>query len=346
MKGHFCFILLLITPLSIIAQEYHWPTDTSQFLTSSFCESRSRRFHATIDIKTWNQVGFKIFAVRSGYIERMAISPYGYGRALYLRLDTGETAVYAHLEAFNEKLQAIAEQEQERVGRYRIDKFFRPETLPVQQGEVLGYTGQSGIGTPHLHFELRDGRNRPVNPFLHGFKITDTLPPTVTQLAFRPWRPAPWSTVILPVTWRPFRQNGVGRIAEPIQIAGKVGVAIDGYDQAEGAENRFGFYRLQLFVDDSLQFQTQFDRFDYSQNKLVELDRDFLLSQRGFGDFHRLYRVAGTALGFYSHLNAHHGALISQSDERIPNPEMDGTPGGANYQALSGLSLGEHTLKS
>ncbi|MGH7452572.1 MAG: M23 family metallopeptidase, partial [bacterium] len=175
MKGFLCFALLFLTNLSAIAQEYLWPTDASQFITSSFCESRSRRFHAAIDVKTWNQTGYKIFAVRSGYIERMAISPFGYGRVLYLRLDNGETAVYAHLEAFNENLQAVAEQEQERVGRYRIDKFFRPGMLPVQKGEVIGYTGQTGIGTPHLHFELRDNRSRPINPFLRGFEIVDTV---------------------------------------------------------------------------------------------------------------------------------------------------------------------------
>lgn len=346
MKGILCFALLLLTNLSVTAQEYVWPTDASRFITSSFCESRSRRFHAAIDVKTWNQVGYKTFAVRSGYIERMAISPFGYGRVLYLRLDNGETAVYAHLEAFNEKLQVVAEQEQERVGRYRIDKFFRPGMLPVQKGEVIGYTGQTGIGTPHLHFELRDSRGRPINPFLRGFEIVDTLPPTITGFAVSPLAPgAMVNGDFLPLVLRPYRQNGKWRVAEPIHLVGKTGIAVDGYDQAEGADNRFGFYRLQLFVDDSLQFQAQYDRFNYAQNKLIELDRDYLLKRRGFGDFQRLYRVVGNSLGFYSNISAASGALLSPADEIVANQNYDELTPAHNLPALTGLSLGEHRLR-
>lgn len=346
MKGCLVFALLLLTNLSATAQEYLWPTEASRFITSSFCESRSRRFHAAIDVKTWNQVGYKIFAVRSGYIERMAISPFGYGRVLYLHLDNGEIAVYAHLEAFNEKLQAVAEQEQERVGRYRIDKFFRPGMLPVQKGEVIGYTGQTGIGTPHLHFELRDSRNRPINPFLRGFEIVDTLPPTLTGFAVSPLAPgAMVNGDFMPLVLRPHRQNGKWRVAEPIHLVGKAGVAVDGYDQADGVDNRFGFYRLQLFVDDSLQFQAQYDRFSYAQNKLIELDRDYLLKQRGLGDFQRLYRVVGNSLGFYSNMTVAGGALLSRVEETAANQSYDELTPIQNLSALPGLSLGEHRLR-
>jgi len=349
-KGNFIW-LLLIWQVTVHAQEYLWPTDASPYMTSAFGESRPRRFHAAIDVKTWNQVGYKIFAVGSGYIERIAISPFGYGRALYLRLDTGEIAVYAHLEKFNEKLQTIAEQEQERIGRYRIDKYFSPGVLPVQKGEVIGYTGQSGIGVPHLHFELRDSRNRPFNPFLRGFKIADTIPPAITDFALSPLTPgAMVNGDFLPVVLRPSRQNGTWRLAEPIQISGKVGVAVDAYDKADGVENRFAIYRAQLFVDDSLQFQTQYDRFDYSQNKFIELDRDYFLKRRGLGNFHRLYRVAGNALGFYSQLNHADGALISRPDEAegavVPNYGIDERlreP--RQYQPLPALSWGAHRLR-
>jgi len=342
---------LLILNLTVAAQEYLWPTDASPYMTSAFGESRPRRLHAAIDIKTWNQAGYKTFAVRSGYVERMAISPFGYGRALYLRLDTGEIAVYAHLEKFNEKLQTLAEQEQERDGRYRIDKYFSPGALPVQKGEVIGYTGQSGIGVPHLHFELRDSRNRPFNPFLRGYKIADAVPPTITDLAISPLTVGSMvNGDFVPVILRPSRQNGKWRIAETIHISGKVGVAVDAHDRADGVENRFAIYRLQLFVDDSLQFQAQFDRFDYSQNKLIELDRDFLLKRRGLGDFHRLYRVTGNTLGFYSHLNQADGALMcwpnEAHDSMAPNYGIDErATGSRQYQALQTLSWGEHRLR-
>ena len=352
MRKEILLVCGLILSVDLYAQEYLWPTDASPYMTSAFGEARPRRFHAAIDVKTWNQVGYKTFAVRSGYIERMGVSAFGYGRVLYLRLDTGETAVYGHLEKFNEKLQTLAEQEQERVGRYRFEKHFSPGMLPVQQGEVIGYTGQSGIGVPHLHFELRDSRGRPINPFLRGFKITDTVPPAIASLAVSPLTPgAMVNHDYAPVVFRPFRQNGKWRIAETIHISGKAGVAVDVDDLADGVDNRFAVYRLQLFVDDSLQFQAQYDRFDYAQNKLIELDRDLLLKRRGFGDFQRLYRVAGNTLGFYSHLNPADGALLCAPEENTASSTFSGFGfierliTSRQYQPLQTLSWGEHRLR-
>ncbi|UCE08247.1 MAG: M23 family peptidase, partial [bacterium] len=79
------------------AQDYLWPTDASQYLTSSFAEYRPGHFHAGIDIKTWGRIGHKVFAIRDGYIMRIGVSPFGYGKVLYQKLDTGVIAVYAHL---------------------------------------------------------------------------------------------------------------------------------------------------------------------------------------------------------------------------------------------------------
>ena len=92
---------------------------TTQDLTSAFGEYRARRFHTGIDVKTWGKTGYKIFAIRPGYILRVSVSPGGYGKAVYLKLDTGETAVYAHLSKFNDKIQNLVDREQRRLGKYR-----------------------------------------------------------------------------------------------------------------------------------------------------------------------------------------------------------------------------------
>src|SRR4030066_2179478 len=151
------------------SQAYLWPTDASNAMTSSFAEYRAGRFHAGIDIKTWGQTGFKIFAVRPGYVSRIRVSPYGYGRALYLTLDTGETVIYAHLQKFNPEIESFVKKEQEKRGKFSIQLFPIAAEFKYQQGDVLGYTGKTGIGYPHLHFEMRDKANNPYNPFLKGY---------------------------------------------------------------------------------------------------------------------------------------------------------------------------------
>ena len=87
-------VFLTLTP-PVFAQnrpenslKYLWPTDASKHLTSAFGEYRARRFHTGIDVKTWGKTGYKIFAVRSGYILRVSVSPGGYGKVVYLKFDT------------------------------------------------------------------------------------------------------------------------------------------------------------------------------------------------------------------------------------------------------------------
>lgn len=314
------------------AQEYLWPTDASRFMTSSFGESRPRRFHAAIDIKTWNRTGYKVFATRSGYVERISVSPFGYGRGLYLRLDTGETVVYAHLERFNERLQEIVEREQERAGAYRIEKYFNADELPVKQGEIVGFTGQSGIGVPHLHFEMRDALNRPINPLQKKFGLIDDVAPSVKAIAVSPREAgAMVDEDFMPRVYQPVLLNGRLTIPQPIRVSGKIGFAIEAFDRTTGVTNQFAVYRYQLFIDGSLQFQSQFDRFSYSENRLIELVQDYSLLRREQGRFHKLYRDAANTLEIYSQLNAHDGALVVAGENKSPSGE-----------AASGLSRGVH----
>ncbi|MDZ7262868.1 MAG: peptidoglycan DD-metalloendopeptidase family protein [candidate division KSB1 bacterium] len=152
MKFKVLTCLVLIDGGLIYAQSYLWPTTASYLLTSSFAEYRSGHFHAGIDIKTWNQEGYPVLAVRPGYIWQVRVSPYGYGKVLYQKLDTGEFAVYAHLSRFADKIQTIVEKEQQRSGKFSISLQFNPGELPVESGEVIAFTGQTGSGSPHLHF--------------------------------------------------------------------------------------------------------------------------------------------------------------------------------------------------
>ncbi|MDL1878888.1 M23 family metallopeptidase [Cytophagia bacterium CHB2] len=342
-----CFGLIIASPLG--AQEYAWPTDASRYLTSSFGESRPRRFHAGIDVKTWNQTGYQAIATRSGYIERMVVSPFGYGRALYVRLDTGESAVYAHLERFNEKLQAVAEREQEAAGEYRIDKTFAPGVFPVQQGEVIAYTGDTGIGVPHLHFEIRDRQGRPLNPLQKNFPVLDQVAPTVSTIALTPLEPgAMIDGDFLPKVYHPLNANGRFVIPDPISVCGKVGFAVGAFDRVSGVNNQFGVYRYQLFIDDSLQFQSQFDRLSFDENPLIELAQDFGLNKQGWGRMHRLYRDPANTLGIYSFLNENAGALLAGEPSVAVSALTDSEGMLAppfTSQSGKGLAQGEHRFR-
>jgi hypothetical protein len=289
---------ILVFAQQIRAQTYLWPTNASRLMTSSFCEYRPGHFHAGIDIKTWGEEGYEVYAIDSGFIQRIRVSPYGYGKAVYLRLNNGLTIVYGHLSRFREDIESYVTHQQRTGQRYEQDLYFGPTDFPVHAGDLLGFTGSTGIGVPHLHFEVRDSRERPFNPLDLGFSVRDTKPPVIQALALVPLEygshvAGDFIPTIIPVRESPETQ-GI------IPVCGKIGVAVSAYDQADGAYNRFSPVLLQLMADDSLVFQIRYSRFDYSETFQIDLDRDFRLRKWGLGEFQNLYRHPMNTLSFYS----------------------------------------------
>ncbi len=298
------------------AVDYHWPMAAPPALNSSFGEYRPRRFHAGLDFKTWGKEGYPVLAVDDGYVWRVRTSPWGYGKVVYIRLQDGRTAVYAHLSGFAPEVQAVVEAEQARRGSYSVNLFFKPNQIQVKRGETVGYSGSTGSGVPHLHFEIRDENQRPINGLLHGFEVKDTVAPTVQSLALIPMDvESRVSDGMDPATfglqWRPKLKRYVARSVP--MIAGRIGVSVKTYDQADATvlSNRFAPYRLRLFVNEREVFETRYTIFGYDQVNQVELDRNFVLKIRGAGIYHNLYRSDGNQLPMYGKYRVGDGVLYA-----------------------------------
>jgi len=343
----FFLLLLAYSGHNLFAQKYIWPTDASHAMTSSFAEYRPGRFHAAIDIKTWGQVGYKIFAVRPGYISRIRVSPYGYGRAIYLTLDTGETIVYGHLLKFADPIEKYVEAEQEKRGRYSLQLYPRANQFRVNTGDVLGYTGQTGVGYPHLHFEMRDQYNRPFNPFLRGYRVEDTVAPVISKVAIKPLDA--FSTVNgdwQPVIFRTIRiRTAHYKLPEIVQVSGRIAFAVSAYDQMNGITNRYGIYINRLFIDDQLIFQARYDRFSYSENNQANLDRDFRLYVHGKGLFYNLFRDQGNRLSFYLKREPYYGVIsFDGNGNRQVQQDSDAGLFPQRFPAIVTLPQGFHSL--
>ena len=76
------------------------PLEIPLILSGTFGELRSNHFHSGMDIKTHQQTGLSVVASASGYVSRIKISHFGYGKALYIQHPNGYTSVYAHLKEF------------------------------------------------------------------------------------------------------------------------------------------------------------------------------------------------------------------------------------------------------
>lgn len=295
------FTMLFWLTSPVITQTYTWPTDASHAITSSFCEFRPRHYHAALDIKTWQQSGYKIFAIDDGYVYRLRVSANGYGKAIYLKLKDGNFVVYAHLSGFNKPLQRYSDSLRLTTRRLILDTYLKPGQFPVKKGDFLGYTGETGIGVPHLHFEMRDRHERPINP-LQFFqdRVTDTIAPRVRMLALIPQSASTYINFLPDTLIMSVPQQETVHLSSPLYLTGKAYLALRTYDLANGASNHFDFYRAEMFVNDSLVYEVQYDRFSYEETRLIELDKNFSLWRKGKKIFHNFYRHPANSLPFYN----------------------------------------------
>ena len=305
--------------------DYVWPTDAGNIGTSTFGEFRRTHFHGGIDISTGNITGYRVFAVRDGYVARIRVSPTGYGKMLYVRHPDGYYSTYAHLSHFNAEIDARALKEQSKQGSFLLDLTCKPGELPVKKGEVIAYTGDTGIGTAHLHFEIRDEHLDPINPLLcTEFSFPDNIAPTIKRIAISPLDDS--STVDGSGSPRVFSVRQIKphsyKVSETVRITGAVGLGINVTDLSNGARYRHGVYGHKMYIDDELVYTVQLDRVPGKDAHEIGLYYDWNLLDEGRGRFEKLYMDSPSTLVFYA--------------PRVP---------GAGFISAARLGEGPHTFR-
>ena len=147
-------------------------------LSGSFGELRSNHFHSGLDIKTQQREGMPVYAPADGYVSRIKVSHYGYGKALYILHPNGYTTVYGHLRSYAGEIEKHVKETQYAKESFEIELFPDKNLLAVKKGDLIAYTGNTGgSGGPHLHYEIRDASQRPINPLHFGIDIPDSKAP-------------------------------------------------------------------------------------------------------------------------------------------------------------------------
>jgi hypothetical protein len=275
-----------------------WPLSGEVNLTSSFGEYRSGHLHAGLDIKTYGREGLPCRAVGDGQVTRMRAAPDGYGKALYVKLATGETAVYAHLAEFSPDLEDLLYQEQLSAGRYRVDVHFAAGRFPVKSGDVIGYTGSTGASAPHLHFEVRDSSENPINPLSSGWGLSDGVPPEIRAVTLFPLTRGSRVDAVCRPRNLALRRVSAGRYvaADTLLIEGRVGLGAHVVDRLNSSSGRLAPYRVELVVEGVLLSSIAFESFGYAHAGEVELAYD-MERVRGDGEeYLLLFRRDGETL--------------------------------------------------
>jgi len=299
------FFLLLSSPLfaqSQLPQDYFKnPLDVPLVLSGTFGELRSNHFHSGLDIKTQHRQGLNVLASANGYVSRINIQHYGYGKALYIQHPNGYTTVYGHLKEFSPEIEAYIKKRQYANETYEIELFPEADELPVKQGELVAFSGNTGgSGGPHLHFEIRDGSQRPMNAKLFGIEIKDSRPPIIDGLFVYPLDEEAHvnsSRERQKISLTPIADGSY--VASEIDACGTIGFGVSTVDQQDGAPNRNGVYEIEAELNGDKVFDLPFERFSFSETRHLNQLIDYAYYKENKKRIQKLFIENGNPLSLY-----------------------------------------------
>ena len=279
-------IILLLASISVCSQEQYpkdyfiAPLDIPLFLSGSFGELRSNHFHSGLDFKTQSKTGFQVFATADGYVSRIKISTFGYGKAIYITHPNGFTSVYGHLLQTSPKIEAYLKRKQYEQQSFEVDLFPSQEELIVKQGEVIALTGNTGgSGGPHLHFEYRDTKTEKIiNPLYFGLsdKIKDTKAPVVNEIVLYPLTE---ESIVnqsqIPISIPISLQKDGTYLASKVKVTGKVGVGVNTFDGSDNNYSKNGIFQLKASLDGKPSFELLLNTFSYDETRYINAFIDY-----------------------------------------------------------------------
>jgi murein DD-endopeptidase MepM/ murein hydrolase activator NlpD len=291
----------------------HLPLPGPVCPTSSFGSRRSNHIHAGVDFSTGGRTGVPVLAVDTCHVWRISVKSGGYGRALYAVLPGGEVAVYGHLSRYAAPIETAVVAEQNRQGAYEVELYPGPNAFRFLPGDTVAYSGETGAGPPHLHFELRSGTADfdNLSPLPDRLSLCDSVPPAIKRLRIVPLDDeSSLNGKFEGLTLTP-------QLAQPaLTLTGAFGVSVSAIDIAL-CDRVISPTRYQVSIDGEPVWKIDLVRFPFAKGHFVRF----------------LYELAGTT--YYVRLFDPYGLDLEGFAYYRPR----------NLRFFEGLAPGQHTLR-
>ncbi len=306
------FILLFLASFIIVAQkkyptnDFINPLEIPLKLSGTFGELRNNHFHAGIDIKTKGRTGLPVFAAADGYVSRIKVAIWGYGKAIYITHPNGYTSVYAHLSKYEETIQGYVKNIQYKKKSYETGNIYPKENeLLVKKGEIIAYSGRTGgFVAPHLHYEIRDTKTENIiNPMLLGLKVQDSIAPVIKKLMAYPIEfnsriNKSNKNQILPIKKDSLNNYKTSRVS----AFGKIGFGINVYDLLGKELNKNGVYSIEMLVNGKRHYYHDVSTFSFAESKYINLLIDYPHYTTYKSRIQKTFKENGNKLSIYKKL--------------------------------------------
>jgi hypothetical protein len=271
MKFLFLFLTLLLNlnTEDKTYPKYIWPILGDKLITGSFGEFRYYHFHMGQDLATEGKNGLKVVAIANAKVYKIQNFRYSIGNAIILEHEDGYFSRYGHLTDFSEEVwkkitdKTVLEKRKKRQDfEYILTK---EEQLEVKAGDLIAYSGETGIGPSHLHLEIfRDNiYYNPANFGLDHFEFgginilsVDIVPENHKSFINGKNKP-------LTLRFKKDQDNIWTPIPnQNIKISGEVSFSVSG-NESSGRSNKIGFQKLILMLNGKEIQEMNFDRISY-----------------------------------------------------------------------------------
>ncbi len=273
-----------------------YPIKAAVGLNANFGELRPNHWHMGLDCKSDKAENKDLIAAADGYIAKVKVEPWGFGRAIYINHPNGYTTLYAHCNDFYPELEKYIKQQQYAKKSWKLFLDSIPANLlQVKKGQFIAKSGNTGgsLG-PHLHFEIRDTKSDKVlNPLLFGFNIPDNVKPVIQKV------------VVYDRCQSVYEQNAKiiavnGATAAPINIkTEQVSFAIAATDAVSGNTNPNGIYQATVYDNGVALCGFQMDSISYDETRYLNAHIDYKMKDNGGSYVQHLSALPGYNNGVY-----------------------------------------------
>jgi len=323
------FILLMLTihycPAQFFSSKNYqqnyfiWPLDLTPEIVANFGELRNNHYHMGLDCRTDQKQNLPVYAVADGYIAKIKIEPFGFGRVIYVNHPNGFTTLYAHLNEFFPELEKQVKEQQYKLKSWSIELNFSPNQFPVEKCRFIAYSGSTGASQgPHVHFEIRDTKtDKALNPLLFGLPIPDTVPPTISRLAIYDRNTSTYEQSPKMLALK--KLDGVYKTKPELIIVntGKVSFGIAASDRCNGSSNPNGIYEAVLYEDEKPVTGFQMDNVGYDETRYLNAHIDYKFRSSGGGYVQHLSQLPGYSNGIYKKAGSSDLVILNDTNTHV-----------------------------